>query len=118
MKGAKIIILDNCFSMVDNITKNHILKKLKVLNRNEKITIIHVTTNMEDSIYGNYIALLGDKKIKFFGKNNYAYTKEELFLEEGIKLPFMVQLSSKLKYYDLISKTILDMNKMVDEVWK
>ena len=118
MKEAKILILDNAFSMVDRITKNKILKYLKVLNREKKITILYATNDIEDSIYGNSIALLGDKKIKFYGKNNFAFKQEELFLEEGFELPFMVQLSSKLKYYNLIKGQILDMNKMVDQIWK
>ncbi len=118
LRGAKLLLLDNSFSMLDTVTKNKILKKLKFLNRNQKLTIIYVTNDIEDSLYGNYIALLGEQKMSFFGKNNQAFKEEELFLKEGFELPFMIQLSTKLKYYNVVTKQIIDINKMVDEIWK
>lgn len=118
MTGARILILDNCFSMLDGISKDKILKKLRMLTKDKTMTIIYITSDIEDTLYGTHVALLGDKRIKFYGKKNRAFEEEHLFLEEGIELPFLVQLSSKLKYYSLIDKTILDMNKMVNEIWK
>ena len=118
MKGAKILILDNCFSMLDGVSKEKILKRLKKINREKKLTIIYVTSDIEDILYGTHVALLGDKKIKFYGKNNEAFNQEGIFLEEGIEMPFMIQLSNKLKYYGLIDRNILDVGKMVNEIWK
>ena len=36
----------------------------------------------------------------------------------GLSLPFMVDLSIKLKYYGLVDDIMLDMNRMVDKLWK
>ena len=50
--------------------------------------------------------------------------KEEVLLEEkkfnnlGLALPFMAELSIKLKYYDLIDDLIFDMDEMVNKLWK
>ena len=35
----------------------------------------------------------------------------------NLKLPFMVELSLKLKYYDLVDKIECDMEKMVGKIW-
>ena len=44
--------------------------------------------------------------------------KEKILRENHIEIPFMIDLSTKLKYYDLIDNPILNMNEMVDELWK
>ena len=36
----------------------------------------------------------------------------------GLSLPFMVDLSLKLKYYDLVDDVVLDIDRMVNELWK
>ena len=36
----------------------------------------------------------------------------------GLKIPFMIDLSVKLQDYDLISEMTLDMNGMVNKLWK
>ena len=44
--------------------------------------------------------------------------EDSLINKIGLTLPFMVDLSLKLKYYDLIDDVELDMNRMVDKLWK
>ena len=43
---------------------------------------------------------------------------DKIWKEAGMKLPFMADLSLKLKYYNLLDEPILDMNKMVKQLWK
>ena len=37
--------------------------------------------------------------------------------KSGIRLPFMVDLSVKLRDYDLIDDVELDMDRMIDTLW-
>ena len=63
LKHPKILIFDKAFSMLDNLMKDKILKMLKKLSKEENITIINITNETEDVIYGDNIAIITDKKI-------------------------------------------------------
>ena len=44
--------------------------------------------------------------------------KDNILNKLGLRLPFMVDLSVKLKDYDLIKDIELNKNRMVDILWK
>lgn len=116
--NPSILILDDAFSMLDGITKEKMLKWLKKLNREQKVTILQITNDMEDTLYGNEIAVLDQGKILLQGKKLEVFKEEKLLLQAGLELPFMASLSLKLKFYDLVDDVILDMDKMVNGLWK
>ena len=45
-------------------------------------------------------------------------TKDSLLNKAGLDLPFMIDLSTKLKYYNLLDDVELEMNRMVEKLWK
>jgi len=114
--NPKLIILDEATSMLDGVTKEKVYKYLKKLNR-QNVTIICTTNDMNDLVYGKRIIMLGNKNIVLDSKLNKAFN-EKLFKENDLELPFMASLSLKLKYYNLIDEIILDINKMVNKLWK
>lgn len=116
--NPKIIILDESMIMLDGYQKEIVLKLLKKINREKKITIINFTNDIEQSTYGKTIALIDNKQIVLHKHLKEAFKEEKIFKKADIELPFMVQLSNKLKYYELTDDIILDMNKMVNQLWK
>lgn len=113
----KLLILDESFIMLDNIQKEKIFKLLKKINRELKTTIVYLTNDVESIIYGKTIGVIIDKHI-VKGNLKDILKDEKLFKNSKQKLPFMADLSLKLKYYDLINDIILDESKMVDALWK
>lgn len=114
----KVIILDECTSMLDGITKEKVYKYLKKINRENKTTIICTTNDMDDLLYGKRIIMLGKENIILDSNINKAFENEKKFKENNLELPFMAALSIKLKYYNLLDEIILDINKMVNKLWK
>lgn len=108
----KILILDEAFVYLENIKLN-IFDILKSLN----ITIINITHNIEETLAGDNIIILNNGKILINDKKEIVYTKEEMFKEANLNLPFIVDLSNKLKYYGLINKTYYNMEAMVNDLW-
>ena len=49
---------------------------------------------------------------------NELFKQTDIFNNCNLKLPFMVDLSNRLEYYNLIDKIITDKNELVDEIWK
>lgn len=116
--NPKIIILDECTAMLDGMTKEKLFKYLKKINRQNKTTIICTTNDIDDILYGKRIIMLGNENIVLDSKLNKALGNEKIFKENNLELPFMASLSTKLKYYNLLDEIILDMNKMVNKIWK
>lgn len=114
----KLLILDEVFSMLDIIQKEKILKLLKKLNREKKMTIIYLTSDIESAVFGKKIAIIDNQKIIKCDKLKEILNDEKIFKQINQKLPFMADLSLKLKYYNLIDEVILDESKMVDKLWK
>ena len=114
----KILILDEFASMLDGVEKEKIFKLLKKINKDQKITIINFTSNIEESLYGKELCLINEGKIILNEKINKAFDNEKIFKKCNLELPFIVSLCNKLKYYNLVDKTIFNMDKLVEQLWK
>ena len=114
----EFLIFDEAFENLDKYERDNILTILKNLNKIENITIIDVTQNMEDILFGNMILILDNGKIAQYDSNDKIFDNSKIFSKLGLDLPFMVDLSIKLKYYNLIDRIIYDMEEMVDVLWK
>jgi len=114
----KILILDEAFTMLDGIAKENILKLLKKLVKEKNITVINVTHDMEDTVYGDKIIVLNHGKVLFNDDKKIVYKEEKKLKNIGLELPFMIDLSNKLRYYGLVDEDILSMNVMVNHLWK
>lgn len=118
LKNPKIIICEKAFSNIDNLVKDKILKILKKLCSEKGITIINVTNDLEECLYGDYIVILANKKAIVNDKKEVVLNNEKIFKKNNLKLPFMAELSLKLNYYNLINNVQLDMNRMINQLWK
>ena len=65
-----------------------------------------------------YLYILDKGKIALEGKPLDILKEDNIINKIGLKIPFMIDLSVKLQDYDLISEMTLDMNGMVNKLWK
>lgn len=113
-----ILLLDNPFSMMNKKTKDRIMGALKKYQKENKLTIILATTNLEDVLDTDYLYILNDGDIIIEGKPLDVFEEDTILNKLGFSLPFMVDLSLKLKFYELLDNIEVDMNRMVDVLWK
>lgn len=116
LKEPSMLILDSPFDMLDSFEKDKIINILKKLGR--KIPIIIFNNNLEDVLFSKKLFIIGDGKIKLSGKKEKILKEEKIIKEAGLELPMMADLSNKLSYYGLLDDIVLDMDKMVDILWK
>ena len=107
-----LLILDNSLNNIEYNVKTKIINYLK----KQEITVINITSNVEDMLLSDEIIIMNDKKCITY--NNINELNEEILNKNNLKLPFIIDLSNKLKYYDLVKKIYTDKNELVDEVWK
>lgn len=113
----QILILDEALDMIDNNKRDDVLSILKKLNE-EGLTIINITHNSEELLYGTDIIVMNEGKIQDQGESKEILRKEKLFKNNGLELPFVVDLSYKLRYYNLVDDIVLDIDELVDKIWK
>ena len=107
-----VLILDRVLDKISN--KKQILDYIK----QKKITLINITNDIEQSLDSDKIIILNNGKIISNSKPSTILKNEKLLRENNIELPFMVDLSNKLKFYGLLENNILDINEMVETLWK
>lgn len=112
--NKKIMILDDALISLDNQKKYLVLKELKKISKTN--TIINITSNIEEIIDSTDVIILSSKEVVVSSYKDIIQD-EKIFIKNNLKLPFYADLSIKLKYYNLISKTILKKEKMVEQLW-
>ncbi len=116
IKRPRVLLLDDFFELLDFKRKEKIVNLLKKYN-NKGMTIINGTTNIEDSLNGDDIIILKMGEIILNGSKEKIFLNEKEFKKSGLELPFIVDLSIKLKYYGVINKIYFDMGKLIDDIW-
>lgn len=110
-----LILLDNPFESIDESHKSLLIKYLQGLNN--KI-IIFTTNDSEDLLLCNNLIVMNDGMIIDNDIKERIFENENLLVKNGIALPFIIELSSKLISYGLLDKLKYDMDEMVNILWK
>ena len=84
----------------------------------DKLTVILTTTNLNEIISSDYTYVLNNGEIIMEGKPSSVLREEKILNRIGLELPFMIDLSLKLEFYELLDDEITDMDRMVDTLWK
>ena len=114
----KILLLDNPFTMMDIKTRNKIKNKLNEYREKNKLTIILTTINLEDSLEADYLYIINKGNVVIEGNPIEVLKEDTLIKRLGLNIPFMMDLSLKFQFYEILDDIELDMNRMVDTLWK
>lgn len=108
-----IVIIDNLLNKLNCHNKDIIVKILNKL----KIKVINMTNNMEDTLLGENIIIMDKGKIMLNDKKENIFMKYDDIKKIGLDLPFIVDLSIKLKYYGLVNKIYFSMEELIGAIW-
>lgn len=108
-----IVIIDNLLNKLNCHNKDIIVKILNKL----KIKVINMTNNMEDTLLGENIIIMDKGKIVLNDKKENIFMKYDDIKKIGLDLPFIVDLSIKLKYYGLVNKIYFSMEELIGAIW-
>ena len=113
----RILLIDNISPYFNNKEIEYILLFLKEYFNSNEITIIYSTINLEESLIANRLVIINDRKIELDDEPIELLQKDNIINKIGLNIPFMIDLSVKLKDYDLLDEIELDKNRMVDKLW-
>lgn len=113
----KILLLDEGLVMLDPVTRHKIFNLLREVNK-KGVTIINIAQDSEEILEGKDVAIINMGKLILHKRVVEAFNDVKLFTDNDVSLPFIVDLSKKLQYYQVIDKTYFDSKKLVDALWK
>ncbi len=93
----KILVLDESTAMLDPKGRSEVLKVENELNRQEGITVIHITHFMEEALNADRLIVLDSGKIVFDDKPEEVFKHYEELKEVKLTVPWETQLAISLK---------------------
>lgn len=111
--NATIVFL-NVLTYTDREFKSKVIKYLKSNHKQ----IINYTTEPEETLFLDYLIILQNTKVIIEGKTKLVLKEEKIITRLGFNLPFIIELSSGLKYYKVIDKLYYDEESLVNYLWK
>ena len=114
----KLLILDDAFMKMGTLTKKKMFRILRDLNRRYHLTILNITHDINDVMYGDEALLLYNGELVLSGPVEQFVKEEKSLKKYHYELPYIVDLSNKLQYYQVIDHDIFDINRLVNTIWK
>lgn len=115
LKNPKILLIDDIFVHLSKKSSIKIVEKLKSI---PDLTIIMTSSSLDLCLCSDYLYIINDKKIILNGKVMDVLKEDSTLNKIGLNLPFMVDLSLKLKYYDLLDDIEFNKSEMINNLWK
>ena len=113
----KILLVDDIGIYFDKKEMQEIIDILKDYQK-EDLTIIMVTSNLEEALKTDYMYVISESNILIEGEPLEIIQKDNIMNKAGLNLPFMIDLSVKLRDYDLVKVIEQDQERMVELLWK
>lgn len=110
----EFIAIDCLFSSLNKESKKRIIDFIK----ERQITLLNVTNDLNDTLYGNKIYILSDFTLVLEGPTQTVLKTDTMLKRFGFKLPDEVELSIELINYGVLNKIYLDKEKLVNSLWK
>lgn len=107
----KVLIIDNSFSILD-CEKDMVVKEIKRVFKNW--TVIDITNDTSECLIGQEVLFLKKNPVK---KDVHLLDGDD-FLSNNLDIPFMIMLSERLKFYGLTDKVYLDVERLIDDLWR
>ena len=118
LSKPKVLFIDNLMSYFNKEEIEELNAILKDYIKKYKTTIIITTIDLNNTIYSDHLIIMNDNKIVLEGELLKVLEKDNVINKVDLDLPFMIDLSSKLRDYDLIKEIELDKEELINKLWK
>ncbi|MBF7095961.1 energy-coupling factor transporter ATPase [Alkalibacter mobilis] len=113
----KCIILDEPTAMLDPSGRKEVMDTIKRLNKEEKITILHITHYMDEVVDADRILVMDGGKIAMEGTPREILSQVEKLKDLRLDVPQITELAFNLKSLNIpLGSHILTVDEMVKEL--
>lgn len=113
----KCVIFDEATAMLDPSGRKEVMSTIKRLNKEENISVIHITHFMEEAVDADRVIVMEKGKKILEGTPRQVFSKIDMLKNIGLDVPYMTELSKELNKEGLnIDSDILTVDEMVIEL--
>ena len=92
----RVMVLDESTAMLDPKGRDEVMAVIKQLNREEKMTVIHITHYMDEALEADRLIVMNDGKIVLDGKPADVFKEYKLLTKIKLGVPYVTQLAVTL----------------------
>ncbi len=112
----EILIFDEATSMLDPQGKAEIKKVIMDLHKEEDLTILSITHDIDEVSTSDYVIVLDEGNIVLTGTPDEVFKKEEKLKETQFDLPYSMKLAKELDKLGIHIQNRMSIEGMVDEL--
>lgn len=113
------IVFDEPTAMLDPVGRKEVLSTIYKLNKEEDITIIHITHYMQEAIHADRVIVMEEGKIIMEGTPRQVFSQVGKLQELGLSAPDTTTLAYELRQRGIdISTEVLSIEEVVDAIWQ
>lgn len=112
----KCIILDEATAMLDPKGRKEVINTITKLNKEEGITIVHITHNMDEAVKADRVIVIDDGEIRLDGTPQQVFSNVDLLKSLQLDVPQSTQLIKSLGINT--DSTILDAQSCANHLFK
>jgi energy-coupling factor transport system ATP-binding protein len=113
----EVIVLDEPTAMLDPSGRREVIETIKHLNRDEGITVVHITHYMEEAVDADKVIVMEQGKIVLQGTPEDVFSQVETLKSIGLDVPQVTELAYLLRAEGVdVPLNILKVEEMVDYI--
>jgi len=110
----RILVLDEPTAMLDPVGRKEVMETVTRLNREEGLTVVHITHFMEEAVFAHRVVVMDGGKIVMEGKPRDIFSQVEKLKDLRLDVPAMTELRDALTNENLVlPEGILTVEEMV-----
>ncbi len=117
MKPA-YLVLDEPTAMLDPKGRKEVLDTVHSLNKEEKLTVVHITHFMEEAVDADRVLVMENGKIMLAGTPSEVFQQVDQLHKLRMDVPLIVELADELREGLPLGPNILSLEDMVEELCK
>lgn len=111
----KYLVLDEPTAMLDPRGRKEVMDTVHSLNKDEALTIVHITHYMEEAVQADRLVVMEDGKIVTMGSPREIFSQVDLLKSLRMDVPPMTELAYHLRGQGLdVPKDVLSVEEMVE----
>ena len=92
----RVMVLDESTAMLDPKGREEVMKVVKQLNREEKMTVVHITHYMDEALDADRLIVMNDGKVVLDGKPADVFAEHKLLTKIKLGVPCVTRLAVTL----------------------
>jgi len=114
LKRPEILVINDLLTWLSPERK----EKIFAYASGNNISIINLTSDVEEIMYTNYLIVLGMNSVELEGNTLDVLKDEKKLCNLGFNLPFYFDLSLQLNYYNVLNDIYSSKETLESAIWK